>query len=102
MALGLKKLVSKLELPTNDWVLSRFGGCEPPAPPATTEREIAEDAAEELAPVSQAPVSVAARLFDRLFNQSIENDAPEPPQSGERLSPNATGDGPSKRPPDPA
>jgi len=88
MPLRLKNLLSKLELPTNDWVLSRLGGNEPsasvpvPAPEAESEGEQPTE--------SQRPASVAARLLDIWFDQVPERESAEPPQSGERVSRNAS------------
>jgi hypothetical protein len=115
MVLPFKKLLSKLEIPKNDWVLSRFGGCEPPSDPAATSRALLEpendwvlsrfggcepppdpgatnDEAltEEAAPLSQAPVSVAARLLNRLFDPGCGDDPTVPPQSCSRMSSNAS------------
>ncbi|HEX2669565.1 MAG TPA: hypothetical protein VHM25_01775 [Polyangiaceae bacterium] len=85
-----KKLLSKLELPKNDWVLSRFGGCEPPSNPVASDDQTA--LVEDEAPVSQAPPSVAARLLNRLFDVSPTDDVAVPPQSGARVSSNASDD----------
>jgi hypothetical protein len=88
MVLPFKRLLSKLEIPKNDWVLSRFGGCEPPSNPHASgaDREPVE---EEEAPASQAPTSVAARLLNRLFDTGSAEDA-VPPQSCARVSSNAS------------
>jgi hypothetical protein len=89
MVLPFKKLLSKLEIPKNDWVLSRFGGCEPPSDPVAA-AELGSEPIEEEAPVSQAPTSVAARLFNRWFDQGAADDVSVPPQSCARLSSNAS------------
>ena len=90
MVRPVKKLLSKLEIPKNDWVLSRFGGCEPPSNP--TASDLDGELVEEEAPVSQAPTSVAARLLNRWFDFSPTDDVAVPPQSGARLSSNASDD----------
>ena len=87
MVLPFKKILSKFEIPKNDWVLSRFGGCEPPSNPAASDDS---GLVEEDAPVSQAPSSVAARLLNRLLDISLVDDATVPPQSGARVSSNAS------------
>jgi len=90
MVRPLKKLLSKFEIPKNDWVLSRFGGCEPPSNPVASDGDsglVAEEA-----PVSEAPISVAARLLNRLLDINPADDATVPPQSGARLSSNASAD----------
>jgi|GEM_PF-6950467 len=84
-----KKFLSKLELPKNDWVLSRFGGCEPPSTPTASSDDGGLEAEEE-APASQAPISVAARLLSRLLDGSSTDDVAVPPQSGARVSSNAS------------
>jgi len=89
MVRPFKKLISKLEIPKDDWVLSRFGGCEPPSDPTA-----AAVGVEDEAPASQAPPSVAARIFNRLFEPITADDVAMPPQSGERLSSNASADEP--------
>lgn len=88
MVLPFKKLLSKLEIPKDDWVLSRFGGCEPPSDPAAA--EVDSGLVEEEAPVSQAPTSVAARLFNRWFDAGTTDDVTVPPQSCARVSSNAS------------
>lgn len=85
MVRPFKKLLSKLEIPKNDWVLSRFGGCEPPSDPHATIGE-GEQSEEEEAPESQAPTSVAARLLN--WFDAGPNDVA--PQSGSRMSSNAS------------
>jgi hypothetical protein len=105
MALPFNKLLARLELPANDWVLSRFGSLEAPTeasaaplgePSATTLEESPPVAEEPAAPSSQWRVRVAARLFDHWFGQEPAADAADaadttaPPQSGERTSPNAS------------
>src|SRR5437762_14282483 len=87
MVRPFKKLISKLEIPKDDWGLSRFGGGEPPSNPAATDH-----GRDEEAPVSQAPPSVAARIFQRLFEPGTAEESTLPPQSGERLSSNASAD----------
>jgi len=88
MVRPFKKLLSKLDIPKNDWVLSRFGGCEPPSNPRAANVE--RDPAGEEAPISQGPSSVAARLLTRWFDGAGHDEATIPPQSGARLSSNAT------------
>src|SRR4051812_47127278 len=84
MVRPFKKLLSKLEIPKNDWVLSRFGGCEPPSEPRATGGEQSQ----EEAPESQPPASVAARLLE-WWDASPSDVAP---QSGARMSSNASED----------
>ncbi len=95
MVRPFKKLLSKLEIPKNDWVLSRFGGCEPPSNPLASSALETEQVEDE-APVSQAPASVAARLLSRWFDQGAAEDVTVPPQSTERVSSNASDDEPHK------
>ena len=97
---SFKKLLSKFEIPSNDWVLSRFGRFEAPA-----ELEAVPESAPESepAPASQAPISVAARLFEHWFAQGqVEEPAAAedaaPPQSGDRMSPNASAEAPAIAP----
>jgi hypothetical protein len=115
MVLPFKKILSKLEIPKNDWVLSRFGGCEPPSDPTATSRALVEPEndwvlsrfggcepppdpgvsddhtpVEEEAPLSQAPVSVAARILNRWFDAGSADDLAVPPQSCSRMSSNAS------------
>lgn len=85
----LKKILSKFAIPDNDWVLSRFGGCEPSAP---------SEACEEEPPASQAPTSVAARILNRLLDPTAADDPATPPQSGARVSSNASGEDPLPEP----
>jgi hypothetical protein len=87
MVLPFKKLLSKLEIPKNDWVLSRFGGCEPPSNPTASDSALVE----EEAPTSQAPSSVAARLLNRWLDINPTDDGAVPPQSSARVSSNASG-----------
>jgi hypothetical protein len=96
MARQIKKLLSKLELPTNDWVLSRFGGCEPGPPPPSADKPLVE----EPTPESQRPASVAARLLERWFDRGAEGDSTQPPQSGERVSLKVSGEEPPSELPD--
>lgn len=88
MVLPFKKLLSKLEIPKNDWVLSRFGGCEPPSAPNASPSE--GPAVDDDAPASQAPISLAARLLNSWFDSSSADDVTVPPQSSARLSSNAS------------
>lgn len=87
MVTPFKKILSKLEIPKNDWVLSRFGGCEPP--PDAPSADLESGPVDDDAPVSQAPISVAARLFNRWFDHGSAEDVSAPPQSVARMSPNA-------------
>jgi len=70
MALPLRRLLSKLEMPGTDWVLSRFGGVD-----------------EDPAPDSQPPSSSVVWLFGKWVEQGPDESSP--PQSGERPSRNA-------------
>jgi len=82
-----KKILDKLDPPANDWVLSRFGGCEAPiAAPSAQQGENVED---EAGPVSEASPLSAHGPFDRWFDEQESVEA-GPPQSGEVLSPNAS------------
>lgn len=91
MVLPFKKLFSKLEVPKDDWVLSRFGGCEPPSNPNAASPEDLVEGGDE-APVSHAPTSVARRLLKSLFDTASPDEAAVPPQSGARVSSNASDD----------
>ena len=87
MALPFRRLLSKLEMPGTDWVLSRFGGAE--ADPV---------------PESQPPSSSVVWLFGKWVEQGPVDES-SPPQSGERPSRNASvsdprsssGENPQKR-----
>ena len=69
MALLLKKLWSRLELPENDWVLSRFGSFEARfEAPARKSRQALEGEAPR---ASQPPASVSARLLARWFDRGL-------------------------------
>ncbi len=94
MAILFKKLWSKLDLPTNDWVLSRFGSFERP-----TEATVEPAVEEEPAPTSRSPASVAARLFDHWFDHGPADDS-SPPQSGDRMSLIASGEAEAMIPPE--
>jgi len=69
MALLLKKLWSRLELPENDWVLSRFGSFETrfDTPQTGSPQTLEGEAPGE----SQRPASVSARLFARWFDRGL-------------------------------
>ena len=83
----LKKVWSKLEVPEDDWLLSRYGGCEPlaDADSATgldNESPAANDAV-------GAPES-ASVPFSNWFGEEVSDES-APPQSGE-MSSNASYD----------
>jgi hypothetical protein len=69
MATPLKKLLSRLELPAHDWVLSRFGGRE-----------------EEPAPESQTRAKLA-RLFGRWVAPGAVHERPESGQGTSLIRP---------------
>jgi hypothetical protein len=87
----LKKFLDKLEPPANDWVLSRFGGCE--APILAPSAQVESSPADGLAPTGTPPLS-APEPFDRWFDGQDSVDA-GPPQSGLVMSPNVSVDEPS-------
>ena len=92
MPLRLRNLVSKLELPSDDWVLSRFGGNEPPAAVAAGEEEGEEPKD------SQRRASAGAQPFNNGVAQVPADGSAQAPQSGARVSLNASSDDSSQKP----
>src|SRR4051812_43979103 len=81
MPLRLRNLVAKLELPTDDWVLSRFGGNEPPVPAQCKGRRQRRRMRGEPAARARAGAQLAEAEVAQDADCSVES-----PQSGARLS----------------